>query len=63
MTSAKRPKRIPGQTILCGWCGKPFAVRTTGRIPKWCSPVCQHGAWEQRTVQSGVVERERRLGS
>lgn len=45
MTSAKRPRRIPGQTILCGWCGSPIAVRTTGRVPKWCSAVCRHRAW------------------
>ena len=32
----------------CGWCGGSIAVRTTGRIPKWCSPVCRHRAWEQR---------------
>ena len=48
MTSAKKPKRLPGQVIPCGWCGRPIEVRTTGRIPKWCSPMCRHRAWEQR---------------
>jgi hypothetical protein len=47
MPRSKAP-RIPGQTIPCGWCGRPIALRTTGRIPKWCSDPCRHRAWEQR---------------
>lgn len=71
MTSAKRPRRIPGQTIPCGWCGRPIEVRTTGRIPKWCSPVCRHRAWEQRRAMASgraavavidrVIEVEKRV--
>jgi hypothetical protein len=63
MTSAKRPKRVPGQVVACGWCGRSIELRTTGRIPKWCSEVCRHRAWEQRrAVASGrsaveVVDR------
>ena len=48
MTSAKRPRRIPGQTIPCGWCGTQIEVQPTGRLPKWCSANCRHRAWEQR---------------
>jgi len=59
MTSAKRPRRIPGQTIPCGWCGDAIKVRDTGRLPKWCSPVCRHRAWEQRrAAASGRVAVE-----
>ena len=59
MTSAKRPRRIPGQTIPCGWCGDAIEVRDTGRLPKWCSPVCRHRAWEQRrAAASGRVAVE-----
>jgi len=46
--AAKRPRRVPGQTISCGWCGAPIDVRPTGRLPKWCSTSCRHRAWEQR---------------
>lgn len=47
----------------CGWCGGPIAVKTTGRLPKWCSASCRQRAWEQaRAASSGlaavqVVER------
>lgn len=47
----------------CGWCGGAIEIRTTGRIPKWCSPACRQRAWEQsRAAASGraaveVVER------
>jgi hypothetical protein len=47
MPRSKAP-RIPGQTIPCGWCGEPIALRTTGRVPKWCSDTCRHRAWEHR---------------
>lgn len=54
---APRPgptRRTPGQTLPCGWCGRPIAVRPTGRLPKWCSDACRHRAWEQtRAAASG----------
>lgn len=57
-----RPGR-PRQTLTCGWCGDPIPLRSTGRIPKWCSETCRHRAWEQsRAAASGraavqVVDR------
>jgi hypothetical protein len=48
LTPRSKNPRIPGQTFPCGWCGRPVALRTTGRIPKWCSDGCRHRAWEQR---------------
>lgn len=48
MTSKKRPQRVPGQTIPCGWCREPIQVQPAGRLPKWCSANCRHRAWEQR---------------
>jgi hypothetical protein len=48
MPTTKRPRRIPGQTIPCGWCRNPIEVQATGRLPKWCSANCRHRAWEQR---------------
>jgi len=56
-------RRVPGQQLACGWCGQPITIRHTGRMPKWCSPVCRHRAWEQsRAAASGraaveVVDR------
>lgn len=44
----KRPSRVPGQQTTCGWCGRPFPLLRTGRLPKWCSDTCRHRAWEQR---------------
>jgi hypothetical protein len=47
----------------CGWCSGAIELKTTGRIPKWCSPACRQRAWEQsRAAASGrsavkVVER------
>lgn len=43
-----RPARVPGQQIVCGWCGSSFPLLRTGRLPKWCSDTCRHRAWEQR---------------
>lgn len=62
----RRPRATwrAGQQLACGWCGDPIAVRSTGRIPKWCSDTCRHRAWEQsRAAASGraavqVVDRE-----
>lgn len=50
------PARLPGQTIPCGWCRAPIAVRATGRLPKWCSPSCRQRAWQQRrAAASGLA--------
>ncbi len=51
----RRPSpRSPGQVIECGWCGQNVDVPARGRVPKWCSPVCRHRAWEQaRAAASG----------
>ena len=51
----RRPSpRSPGQVIECGWCGQNVDVPARGRIPKWCTPVCRHRAWEQaRAAASG----------
>lgn len=60
---ASKTRRVPGQTIACGWCGTPITLRTTGRIPTWCSATCRHRAWEQRRAATSrrspveVVER------
>ena len=49
--------------MTCGWCGGPITPRSRGTIPKWCSAICRHRAWEQtRAAASGraavqVVER------
>lgn len=48
MTSSKKQRRTPGQTVACGWCGALITLRKTGRVPKWCSETCRHRAWEQR---------------
>lgn len=56
-------RRLPGQTVSCGWCQKPTHIPRRGRIPKWCSDTCRHRAWEQkRAAESGrsaveVVDR------
>jgi hypothetical protein len=52
MTNRKKSRRIPGQTIPCGWCSQPIEVRPTGRLPKWCSANCRHRAWEQRRANA-----------
>lgn len=52
MTNTKRPRRIPGQTVPCGWCRRPIEVQLTGRLPKWCSANCRHRAWEQRRANA-----------
>lgn len=47
-------RRLPGQTVICGWCQKPTPVPSRGRVPKWCSDACRHRAWEQkRAAESG----------
>ena len=40
--------RRPGQTVDCGWCGRPVEVPARGRVPSWCSSSCRHRAWEVR---------------
>ena len=60
-TSAAPTRRAAAAT--CGWCGGAIEVKTTGRIPKWCTAACRQRAWEQsRAAASGrsaveVVER------
>ncbi|WP_445258530.1 hypothetical protein [Nocardioides aurantiacus] len=46
--SSDKFRRIPGQTVTCGWCGTRVELKSTGRVPKWCSETCRHRAWEQR---------------
>ena len=53
--SASRRRRVPGQTVPCGWCGRSVAVAGTGRVPKWCSQACRQRAWVHR--QAAVNER------
>ena len=43
-----RLRRQPGQTVECGWCGRPVDVPARGRVPSWCSSACRHRAWEAR---------------
>lgn len=56
-------RRVAGQALTCGWCGQPIVLRSTGRMPKWCSQSCRQRAWEQtRAARSGdsavrVVDR------
>lgn len=62
--TASKGRRLPGQTVQCGWCGAQVRVPARGRVPKWCSSTCRHRAWEQkRAVESGrsaveVVQQE-----
>ena len=43
-----RQRRRPGQSVECGWCGRPVKVPARGRVPSWCSSACRHRAWEAR---------------
>ena len=53
-TRARPAPRVPGQVVMCGWCGAEVTVPTRGRVPKWCSGTCRHRAWEQaRAAESG----------
>ena len=45
-----RQRRRPGQTVECGWCGRPVDIPARGRVPSWCSSSCRHRAWEARRV-------------
>lgn len=47
-TTARRPPRVPGGSVTCGWCGAQTPIPARGRVPKWCSAACRHRAWEQR---------------
>jgi hypothetical protein len=61
-TGVNGPERRTAATT-CAWCRGPITPRSRGPIPKWCSAVCRHRAWEQaRAAASGlsavkVVER------
>src|SRR5687768_3045729 len=48
MSRKSRPLTARGQSIPCAWCGETITVRTTGRLPKWCSQACRQRAWVQR---------------
>lgn len=56
-------KRRQAQTIQCGWCERLIALRSTGRMPRWCSDTCRHRAWEQRRAAASgrtaveIIER------
>lgn len=58
------PRRRHGQTLVCGWCAGPVALRPTGRPRKWCSDSCRQRAWAtNRAAVSGdtpvrVVDRQ-----
>ena len=47
----------------CAWCGGEIGLKSTGRLPKWCSASCRQRAWEQRRAAASgrsaieVVER------
>lgn len=47
----------------CGWCSGAIEIKSTGRIPKWCSAGCRQRAWEQSRAAAwgraavAVVER------
>lgn len=59
MSRKRSPARLPGQTVPCGWCRVPIAVRATGRLPKWCSPACRQQAWlQRRAAKSGLAAVE-----
>lgn len=52
--TADAPRRLAART--CGWCSGPIPLKTTGRLPKWCSPSCRQRAWEQsRAAASGLA--------
>ena len=56
MSRQPSPARLPDQTIPCGWCHESIPVRSTGRLPKWCSPSCRQRAWQQRrAAESGLA--------
>lgn len=40
--------RLPGQHVVCLWCGSSVAVRARGPLPKFCSANCRHRSWEQK---------------
>jgi len=53
--SAGQLRRRPGQTVECGWCGRPVDVPARGRVPSWCSSACRHRAWEARRANREQV--------
>jgi hypothetical protein len=56
MSRQPSPARLPDQTIPCGWCRESIPVRSTGRLPKWCSPSCRQRARQQRrAAESGLA--------
>ena len=59
----RRRQLVARQPRAAAGCGGRIEIKTTGRIPKWCSAACRQRAWEQsRAAASGrsaveVVER------
>lgn len=57
-------RRVAGQVLSCGWCGKPVTVKARGPVPKWCSGTCRQRAWSASRAAAGgntgvrVVDRE-----
>lgn len=48
--------RLPGQHVVCTWCGSYVAVKSRGPLPRFCSATCRHRAWEQeRAARDGRV--------
>src|SRR6478672_9283651 len=59
MITQRQPRRTPGQSVSCAWCGTTIVIARTGRVPKWCSPACRQRAWVHRqsaTSEAGPVE-------
>ena len=48
MSAHGQPRRTPGQSVTCAWCGTSVAIARTGRVPKWCSAACRQRAWVHR---------------
>ncbi|MBK9158595.1 MAG: hypothetical protein WAV45_09425 [Propionibacteriaceae bacterium] len=49
-------RRLAGQQVACGWCGKQVMVKARGPVPKWCSAACRQRAWEaSRAAAAGTL--------
>lgn len=53
-------------TICCGWCGRAFELRATGRSSQWfCQPAYRHAFWSAarcwvwRAVEGGDCSRRK----
>ncbi len=63
MSRQPSPARLPGQTIPCGWCRESIAVRSTGRLPKWCSRRVASARGSSATQRSQVSRPSTWYGS